>query len=34
MKNVLDESCRENKNTLYIQYLFLEKKKSAVYEII
>jgi hypothetical protein len=32
MRNVLDKSCIENKNTFYIQHLFLEN--HAVYQIM
>jgi hypothetical protein len=32
MRNVLDKSGRENKNTFYVQHLFSES--SAVYEIM
>ena len=32
MRNVLDKSCRENKNTFYIQHLLSEN--FTVYEII
>jgi hypothetical protein len=31
MRNVLDKSCIENKNTFYVQYIFLED--CAFYEI-